>query len=85
MYLQARDSLRCLVEESVIVPMYHQRCAARRGENQLLSEKYSCRQKWCPEYEAGLFKAIVEHTAAKLFDAATQDRSTTDITMRVGV
>ncbi len=44
-----------------------------------------CRQKWCPEYEAGLFKTIVEHTAAKLFDAATQDRSTTDTTMRVGV
>ncbi len=46
---------------------------------------YSCRQKWCPEYEAGLFKTVVEHTAAKLFDAATQDRSTTDTTMRVGV
>ena len=46
---------------------------------------YSCRQKWCPEYEAGLFKTIVEHTAAELFDAATQDRSTTDTTVRVGV
>ena len=46
---------------------------------------YSCRQKWCPEYEAGLFKTIVEHTAAELFDAATQDRSTTDTTMQVGV
>ena len=33
----------------------------------------------------GLFKTIVEHTAAELFDAATQDRSTTDMTMRVGV
>jgi hypothetical protein len=32
MYLQARDSLRCFVEESVTVPMYHQWCAARRGE-----------------------------------------------------
>ncbi len=41
---------------------------------------YSCRQKWCPEYEAGL-----ERTAAEPFDAATQDRSTTDTTMRVGV
>ncbi len=46
---------------------------------------YSSRQKWCPESEAGLFKTIVEHTAAELFDAATQDRSTTDTTMRVGV
>ncbi len=53
--------------------------------NYVLSSMYSCRQKWCPEYEAGLFKIIVEHTAAKLFDAATQDRSTTDTTMRVGV
>ncbi len=35
---------------------------------------YSSRQKWCPESEAGLFKTIVEHTAAELFDAATQDR-----------
>ena len=41
--------------------------------------------KWCPESEAGLFKTIVEHTAAELFDAATQDRSRTDTTMRMGV
>ncbi len=46
---------------------------------------YSSRQKWCPDSEAGLFKTIVEHTAAELFDAATQDRSTIDTTMRVGV
>ncbi len=32
MYLQARGSVRCFVEESVTVPMYHQWCAARRGE-----------------------------------------------------
>ncbi len=32
MYLQARDSVRCFVEESVTVPMYHRWCAARRGE-----------------------------------------------------
>ncbi len=43
---------------------------------------YSSRQKWCP---SGLFKTIVEHTVAELFDAATQDRSTIDTTMRVGV
>ena len=46
---------------------------------------YNSRQKWCPDSEAGLFKTIVEHTAAELFDAATQDRSTIDTTMRVGV
>ena len=46
---------------------------------------YSCRQKWCPEYEAGVFETIVEHIAAELFDDATRDRSTTDTTMRVGV
>ena len=61
------------------------------GEQPLLGkvgkslQAYSSRQKWCPESEAGLFKTIVEHTAAELFDAATQDRSTTDTTMRVGV
>ncbi len=32
-----------------------------------------------------LFRTIVEHTAAELFNAATQDRSTIDTTMRVGV
>ena len=43
---------------------------------------HSSRQKWCPEYEAGMFQAIVEHTAAELFDAATQARCTTFVTMR---
>ena len=47
--------------------------------------KYSSRQKWCPEYQARLFLTIVEHTAAELFDAATQDRCTTYVTMRVGI
>ena len=37
------------------------------------------------DYEACLFLTIVEHTAAELFDAATQDKSATDTTMRVGV
>ena len=46
---------------------------------------YSSRQKWYPESEAGLFKTIVEHIAAELFDAATQDRSMTNTTMRMGV
>jgi len=46
---------------------------------------YSSRQKWCPESEAGLVNTMVQHTAAGLFDPATQDRSTTYITMRVGV
>jgi len=46
---------------------------------------HSSRQKWCPASKAGLFKTIGEHTAAELFDAAIQDRSTSYITMRVGV
>ena len=45
---------------------------------------YSSRQEWCPESEAGLFKTIVEHIAAELFDAAAQDRSTTDMTIPAG-
>ena len=35
--------------------------------------------------EAGLFNTVVERTAAELSDAATQDRSTTGTTMRMGV
>ena len=50
-----------------------------------LKSAYSSRHKWCPESEAGLLKTIVEHTTAVLFDAAPQDRSTIDMTMRVGV
>ncbi len=46
---------------------------------------YSSRRKWCPEYEAGLLETIVEHTAAELFDAATQDRCTTYVMMCVGI
>ena len=46
---------------------------------------YNFRQNWCPESEAGLLKTIVEHTAAELFDAATQDRYTTFVAVRVGI
>ena len=47
--------------------------------------QYSFRQKWSPESEAGLRKTIVEHTAAKLSDAATQDKDTTFVAKRVGI
>ncbi len=51
------------------------------GGLRLPRKEYSFRQKWCPEYEAGL----VEHTAAELFDAGTQDRCTTYVAMRVRI
>ena len=38
-----------------------------------------------PDSGAGLFKTTVEHTPAELFDAATQDRSSTDMTIVWGL
>ncbi len=61
--------------ENVCKQTYDASCTAMHMFGcRLAAVQYSSRQKWCPESEAGLFQTIVEHTAAELFDAATQDR-----------
>ena len=41
--------------------------------------------KWVSRVSSRSVKSVMDHTAAVLFDAATQNRSITDTTMRVGV
>ena len=54
-----------------------------RGD--LASSSLSCGQKLVSLTMSRDVWTMVEHTAAELFDAATQDRYTTCVTIRVGV